>query len=169
MPQWLLNEFNIGDMIGYQGAIGECFYVPADLKNDIILIGNSTGAAPLIGITRDALHQGHQGPIHFYHSATTPDLLYLNQTLSLMQQKHDNFYYHACINSETIYPGIQQGRANEIALSKLSPNNKTQMYICGNPEMVAITRKKAFLAGISLKNIFVDPFDYTDLRKNKRG
>jgi len=57
---------------------------------------------------------------------------------------------------------------NEIALSEMTPSGDTLLFLCGNPDMVNQTRKKAFLAGIASKNIYVDPFEYKDLRKKPR-
>jgi len=160
MTLWLFEQFHVGDQIEFQGAIGDCFYTQCDLNTPITLIGNGTGASPLIGIVRDALKVGHRGTINFYHGASEPSSLYLSDDLMQMQRENNNFYYHPCINSEFEHQGVRLGRCNEIALAELKPTNEARLYLCGNPEMVAFTQKKAFLAGISSKNIFTDPFDY---------
>ncbi|MCJ8318341.1 MAG: FAD-binding oxidoreductase [Colwellia sp.] len=178
MSHWLFNEFNVGDNIDFQGPIGECFYTSENKNKPMILIGTGTGAAPLIGIVRDALKSGHQGLILFYHGARNIEGLYLHDMLSNLDKSHSNFNYLPSIShnddllsnlgSNDSAIKIVVGRCNEIAIKKLQPTPQTILYLCGNPEMVNTTRKKAFLAGIASKNIYIDPFEYKDLRKSER-
>ena len=174
MSDWIFNQFNIGDGIDFQGPIGDCFYSTTNNLCPIVLIGTSTGAAPLIGIIRDALGSGHSGEIIFYHGAKSVDGLYLHQKLIEMEEKYSNFSYQPSISSEeniditSMGKNIRKGRCNEIALTEILPTKETLVFLCGNPEMVKATRKKAFLAGFASKNIFIDPFEYQELRKESR-
>ncbi len=168
MSQWLFKEFEEGDSIDYQGPIGDCFFTPCKQESDIILVGNGTGASPLLGIARDALDSGHKGQLHFYHGSTNLEQLYLDPLLKSMQKQYDNFFYHPCVNSSTPIAGIRQGRCNEVALNEIKISPHTRLYLCGNPEMVLSTRKKAFLSGIASSNIFADPFEYKNLRLKQR-
>ncbi len=178
MTNWLFNEFTIGDNIDFQGPIGECFYTSENKNNPMILIGTGTGAAPLIGIVRDAIKSGHQGSIVFYHGARNFSGLYLHHILSNLDKEHANFTYRACLSrdydsvsnlEENDSPTkIELGRCNEIAMKEIQPTAETTLYLCGNPDMVNKTRKKAFLAGIASKNIYIDAFEYKDLRQKDR-
>ena len=178
MSNWLFNEFTIGDNIDFQGPIGECFYTSENKNNPIILVGTGTGAAPLIGIVRDAIKSGHQGSILFYHGARSFSGLYLHDILSALDKEHSNFTYRPSVSRdhdlisklvENDSPiKIELGRCNEIAMKEIKPTAETTLYLCGNPDMVNKTRKKAFLAGIASKNIYIDAFEYKDLRKNDR-
>lgn len=178
MSNWLFKEFTIGDKIDFQGPIGECFYTSENKNNPMILIGTGTGAAPLIGIVRDAIKSGHQGSILFYHGARNFSGLYLHDILSKLDKEHSNFTYRPSISrdedsisnlTENDSPiKIEFGRCNEIAIKEIQPTSETTLYLCGNPDMVNKTRKKAFLAGIASKNIYIDAFEYKDLRKNDR-
>lgn len=171
MSRWIFEQFNVGDSIEYQGAIGDCFYTDINPQSTIILIGTSTGAAPLYGIARDAIHSGHKGNIHFYHGGLNKYSLYLHDELEALQKQVKHFYYIPSTTTKTVGGGIRLGRCNEIALSELaelSDKKNTIVYVCGNPEMVAATKKKAFLAGVSLNNIYSDPFEHQDLRQKPR-
>ena len=178
MSHWLFNEFNIGDKIDFQGPIGECFYTCENKNNPIILIGTGTGAAPLIGIVRDAIKSNHQGLILFYHGARNIAGLYLHEMLVNLDKEHSNFIYRPSISGDEDSSSnlvehdssisIRAGRCNDIALEEMQPTAATTLYLCGNPDMVNTTRKKAFLAGIASKNIYIDAFEYKDLRTAER-
>jgi len=171
MTNWIFSQFNIGDSVDFQGPIGECFYTSADPNCQINLIGTGTGAAPLIGILKDALKSGHKGAIVFYHGASAIEGLYLHDELLEIERNNNNFSYRPCLSSEDLTesdPKINHGYCNEIALNEITASSETLLFLCGNPDMVNQTRKKAFLAGIASKNIYVDPFEYRDLRKVPR-
>lgn len=171
MTDWIFKQFNIGDNVDFQGPIGECFYTSSDPNCPIILIGTGTGAAPLIGILKDALKSNHKGSIVFYHGAKTIEGLYLHDELLEIEKNNTNFDYRPCLspkNDAETTPKITLGYCNEIALNEITPSGDTLLFLCGNPDMVNQTRKKAFLAGIASKNIYVDPFEYKDLRKASR-
>jgi NAD(P)H-flavin reductase/ferredoxin len=168
LSNWLFDSFQPGDFIDIQGPIGKCFYANPDRDKNLVLIGNGTGAAPLIGIARDAILSGHQGKIHFYHGAYNADSLYLHDELVAKEKSQRNFFYHACVSGEAVSEGYISGACHEIALAQLNNAKNTLLYVCGNPEMVSATQKKAFLLGIPLKQIYIDPFEYQDLRKKDR-
>lgn len=168
MSNWLIDSFELGDFIDIQGPIGECFYTNPNRNMTLVLIGGGTGAAPLIGIARDAILSGHSGNIHFYHGASVADALYLHGELLQKEQNTDNFFYHGCILDEVDSDEYKQGSCSEMALAELDNVKNTLLYVCGNPAMVAATQKKAFMLGVPLKQIYTDPFEYQDLRKKGR-
>ncbi len=169
LSTWLFDMVNLGDIIEFQGALGHCFYVPdsSNIDNDLMLIGTGTGAAPLIGIAKDALHAKHKGDIHFYHGVRTIESLYLHQQLTNLEEQYPNFYYYPCLSGEVngeekslAFYYMNYGRASDIALEAISSPSTTQLFLCGNPNMVNATRKMALLSGISSQNINTDPFDH---------
>jgi len=169
LSSWLFDTVNLGDIIEFQGALGHCFYVPdsSQINNDLMLIGTGTGAAPLIGITKDALYSKHQGEIHFYHGVRTVDALYLHQQLLSLEEQYSNFYYYPCLSGEVngdetslAFQCMNYGRASDIALKAISNPNTTQLFLCGNPNMVDTTKKMAVLSGISPQHIYADPFEH---------
>jgi NAD(P)H-flavin reductase/ferredoxin len=169
LSTWLFDEVNLGDVIEFQGALGHCFYVPdnSNLEDDLMLIGTGTGAAPLIGISKDALYSKHQGEIHFYHGVRTIDSLYLHKQLLSLEEQHPNFYYYPCLSGEAVgdetslaFQCMNYGRASDIALKAISSPSTTQLFLCGNPTMVNNTQKMAILSGVLSEHIYADPFDH---------
>lgn len=161
LSHWIHHELSIGDQVEISQPMGECFYLPGKSEQSLLMIGTGSGLAPLYGILRDALQQGHQGPIHLYHGARTIQGLYLQDELKLLMAQHPQLHYQACVSDPkmALPSGVMRGRASEIALAA-HPNLKNWgVFLCGNPEMVRATQMQAFLADAELNEVHADPFD----------
>lgn len=172
MSNWLFDQLEAGQYIDIQGPLGKSFYLAGKENRKMLLIGTGTGLAPLIGITRDALLNGHQGDIYLYHGSRHHSGFYKHKTLSNLESNFSNFHYYPCTSKEPINEiaghEILSGRANELALSRHSSLKDWLVYLCGIPQMVNSSKKHAYLAGANLCDIYADPFDFKDLRKNPR-
>lgn len=168
MSNWLHDALNIGDNLRFQGPWGDCFYLPGNAEQELVLVGTGTGLAPLVGILRDALQSEHRGDIHLYHGSHHPAGLYLHKRLQRLAEVHNNFYYHACISGDSLPADCRAGRANEIAMTDFKRLDGMRVYLCGKPAMVNDMKKKACLAGAAMNDIFADPFDLADLRRKPR-
>jgi len=157
MSHWLVDDFDVGMHIELEGPNGHCIYTDGEPEKPILMVGTGTGLAPLIGVSRDALHQGHSGPIHLYHGVRTQDELYLHDTLNELAQKYSNVHYHACISGDNVGE-MKAGRASDVAMSDYPDLKGWRLFLCGAPEMVRAMRKNAFLAGASMPDISADAF-----------
>ncbi len=157
MSNWLVTDFSIGMHIDVEGPNGHCFYTDGP-DHSMLMIGTGTGLAPLFGILRDTLHQGHCGPIHLYHGAFCPEELYLHNTLTNMAKSHSNFFYHGCVSDEKPTEEMKNGYAPDIALLEHPKLRDWKVFLCGPPELVQKTSKMAFLAGANMKDIASDAF-----------
>jgi len=155
---WIHDQLKLDDEIEIDGPYGECFYMPGDQQQPILMIGSGTGLAPLYGILRDALQQGHKGDIHLYHGSREPAGLYLQDELKALAAKHDNVHYLAALSSEAQLDGVAHGRALDLALQQLGNLKGYRVYLCGNESMVQQAKKRTFLAGANMKDILADPF-----------
>lgn len=164
VSSWAHNSVKAGDTVRITESNGDCFYMTDNKEQPMLLIGTGTGLAPLYGIVREALHQGHIGPIHLYHGSrtldghVTPFGLYLVDEMRTMEKTLDQFFYHPSISRGHVPEGMRQGRANELALTDQNDLSGWRVYLCGREDMVKATKQKAFLAGASLQDIFADPF-----------
>lgn len=156
MSGWLFNEAKAGHNITVRGPAGDCFYTKGSLEQSLLMIGTGTGLAPLAGICRDALRQGHTGPIHLYHGARSADGLYLQDELHALGRLHANFHY------DTVVPdgdGVSTADAIAKVLAARHPALKGwRGFICGNPRAVSMLKKKVFMAGMAAREIFADAF-----------
>lgn len=158
VSQWIHQELKIGDVVEISAATGDCFYVPDIANQNLLLIATGTGLAPLYGIIRDALLQGHKGSIKLYHGSNSTESIYLTEELTTLSNQHENFIYTPCISGENVSVGFATGRAHEVALKDNQDLTGWSVFLCGHPEMVATAKKYAYLAGASMNNIYADPF-----------
>lgn len=158
VSEWVHSGLKAGDTVRISQANGDCFYLPGRPEQPLLLIGTGTGLAPLFGILREAIRQGHRGPIHLYHGSSTEDRLYLCDALEAISKEHSNFHYHPCVSRGETPGGVAVGRANDNALDDHSNLSGWRIFLCGREDMVKATKQRAFLAGASLQDIYADPF-----------
>jgi CDP-4-dehydro-6-deoxyglucose reductase, E3 len=158
MSGWLHNEAAPGDPLELLGPLGNCFYVSGNPEQPLFMLGTGTGLAPLYGIVRDALHQGHSGPIHLFHGALVASDLYLTESLRELDSKHENFTYHACVRDEPGEEWMEQGAVDTLALETISDLKGWKVFLCGNPDLVKQVQRKTFMAGANMKDIHADAF-----------
>lgn len=155
---WVHGELRPGQTVTIQGPAGDCYYPSGTPGQPLLLIGTGSGLAPLYGIVRDALAQGHCGPIRLYHGSRAPEGLYLAEELRALAQRHAHFDYIPCLSGPDAPEGYAQGRVHEVALRDNPKLDGWRIFFCGHPEMVKLGKKKAFLAGAALRNIHADEF-----------
>ena len=161
LSSWIHHDLHVGEDVTISDALGDCFYISEYAHQPLLLIGTDTGLAPLFGILRDALQQGHQAPIHLFHEAKDLDGLYLLDELNLIAKSYPNVSYTACVSDSNAKPpsGIRSGRASDIALASHPDLKGWLVYLCGHPDMVRWTQMQTFLANAALSDIHMDPFE----------
>ncbi len=169
VSNWLFDQVQSGDTLDIQGPFGDCFYTSESIENEILMIGTGTGAAPLIGILREAIENGHKGPISFYHGESHATGLYLDNELRELVSGRLNIRYFPCALStgDREIEGIFQGKASDIAFMDNPNLADCLIYLCGSPSMVEESRKQALSNGAALNQIYTDPFVTKDLRLGK--
>jgi ferredoxin-NADP reductase len=155
---WVHEELQVGDVLTLSEAQGSCLYLPGREEQALLLIGTGTGLAPLLGIINDALAQNHTGPIHLFHGSRHVDGLYLVNEMRELAAKFDNFYYTPCLSGENIIADFISGRVHDVALATTLTLKDWRVYLCGHPEMVSQTQRKAYLKGAKLSDIYMDAF-----------
>jgi ferredoxin-NADP reductase/ferredoxin len=155
---WIHESLSSGDLVNISDAVGDCFYVPGNPEQGLLLIGTGSGLAPLYGIVRDALLQGHSGPIMLYHGSLDVAGLYLVDELRELSRQYSNFSYAPCVSEQEAPDGFREGMVLDVALADVSDLSGWRVYLCGNPAMVNAAKTKTFLAGASMQDIHADPF-----------
>jgi len=158
MSAWLFDDVEVGEELSFFGPSGDCFYLPDDPERSLLLVGAGTGLAPLLGILRDALEQGHQGDIHLFHASLATAGLYLIDELRDLAKQFAQFKYTPCVLHGEAPEGGEQGDVVDIPGQKLGSFNGYRVYLCGDPQIVNALRQKAFMAGASMQDIHSDPF-----------
>ncbi len=168
MSNWVFDGLSVGDSLDFQGPNGHCFYLPGNSDQNLLLIGNGSGLAPLIGIARDALHSGHRGEIRLYHGSRYLSGLYLGDELWRLAADFANFHYLPCTSGATPPDGYHAGRVEAVAQEQTTDVADLRIFLCGYPPMVQAARKAFFLAGTDLGQIYADPFELQELRTTPR-
>jgi len=151
MSQWLASSAQPGDTLAIQGPAGNCFYTADNPTQPLILAGTGTGLAPLYGILRDAIHQGHQAPIWLYHGALNSTGLYLKAELEALAESNPNFSYQPALLDT-------HGPLPELILEQHKRLAGHRSYVCGDPGIVNLLKKRLFLAGQASRDILSDAF-----------
>lgn len=158
MSGWLHREAEPGDALDLMGPLGNCFYMAGNPDQPLFLLGTGTGLAPLYGIARDALNQGHEADVHLFHGALKREDLYLVEELYQLDADHANFHFHACVMNEVSDSRMTQGSIDEVALQEVPDLKGWKVYLCGDPNLIRQVQRKTFMAGASMKDIHADAF-----------
>jgi CDP-4-dehydro-6-deoxyglucose reductase len=152
-----VHQLEVGSAVQIRGPFGQCFHVTDDPKQKLVLIGAGTGLAPLMGIARDALDQGHQGPIDLVHGGLQPDRLYLRDELTQMAALWPQLRVHHCVLKDAT-KNEHEGSLDEVAIRLAGPLSKARAFLCGDMAIVSTLQRSLFMAGMASKEIFADPF-----------
>ena len=158
VSDWVAKTLQPGDEVDIQGPTGTCYYdVDEMADNPLMLIGAGTGAAPLIGIARDALLQGHTAPISFFHGAANEKNLYLKEQVKALEAKYPNFTAR-CVASQD---GEKQ-RVVDVAFADDANLKDHVLFLAGAPDVIEAARIQAVAQQIRLPAIFADPFETSE-------
>ncbi|WP_457796377.1 2Fe-2S iron-sulfur cluster-binding protein [Methylocystis sp. S23] len=152
MSRHLTETLDAGHKLHVAGPRGTCFYAGVDKDQPLTLIGAGTGLAPLYGVLRDALRQGHSGPIRLYHGARERKGLYLSEELEALAKARDNVEY---------IPATLDAGADVAALAleaEASRAAHSAFFLCGGDALVKRLKRDLFMSGASLKAIRSDAF-----------
>ena len=161
MSSWLHDEAPVGAEVVLRGPAGECFYLAEAAERPLILVGVGTGLAPLWGIVRDALAQGHRGSITLLHGGRTPEDLYLRGPLEALAAAHPGLDLRFSALSGEAEGRVSVGELDALTkatVAALPGRSQARAYVCGDPALVGRLKKALFLAGLSLREIVGDAF-----------
>jgi CDP-4-dehydro-6-deoxyglucose reductase len=158
MSGWLSKGSPLGAQVQLQGPSGECFYVPGRSEQAMLLVGTGTGLAPLYGIVREALRSGHSGDIHLVHGALRPAGLYLRAELAALAAAYPKLSYTPVVLNGEGESGVVTGSIDAVVAEKFSSLAGWRGFVCGDPGIVRSLKKKLFLAGMPMRDIYSDAF-----------
>jgi ferredoxin-NADP reductase/ferredoxin len=135
------DTLRLGDLHG-----GALHYEPDWSERPLLLLAAGTGLAPLWGLLRESLRQGHCGAIRLLHVCGGGH--YLSGPLQDLASRHSN------LRLEWIDP-----RERDSALRALNPTSRQEIaLLCGGPAFVEACARQLFLAGLPRRQIFSDTF-----------
>lgn len=137
-------SLKVGDALAL-GALsgGALQYDPDWQTRPLWLLAAGTGLAPLWSILREALRQGHEGPIRILHVARTP---YLAEALKALAGERVRV-------EQVSREGAEQALAGFQVLSR-----QTVALVCGSPQWVEQVARRLFLAGVPRNQVLAEVF-----------
>ncbi len=156
VSRWLVDDVSIGDEIEFSTPTGDCYYQAECNDQRLLLVGTGTGLAPLIGLARAALLEGHKEEIWLYHGAISAADLYFNDELRSLEKQYDNFNYRSCLLAGS--PGAYKGSVVDIAFAEHKELTAWLVYLAGDTAIVETAFEAAIKAGVPEKCIYADPF-----------
>lgn len=137
--------------VGHLLRIGPVFggalhYDPLWQTQPLLLLAGGTGLAPLYSILREALRQGHSGPIRLLHFSRSGP--YLQEALHALAGLHGNL--------QVEWVDGEEGRQR---LGRLAIASRQEVaLVCGRPGFVEACARRLFLAGLPRGQILVEAF-----------
>ncbi len=151
-------RLNIGDKLKIQGPIGKCIYATNNKSQALLLAGIGTGLAPLYGILRDALHQGHEGPIHLIVGAKQASNFYLVEELNQIAAKNSQVKVTFIAQENNNQSACETGDLYQYVAEQYPSTKDMRVYLCGAKTFIKKLRKQCFLAGADRDCIHMDVF-----------
>ncbi|MFV8818408.1 2Fe-2S iron-sulfur cluster-binding protein [Haliea sp. E17] len=157
---WIENELVPGDECEIGLPQGDCHYSPTMPGQPLVLVGSGTGLAPVYGVLRQALADGHHGTITLYACAGEPDTLYLQGQLRRLAGTHPGLSVVPVVRRNPQQHGDVVTAELEELLEQRHPRLRGSLiYLCGPPGMVARLREQCFMQGAHYSDIFFDSFE----------
>ncbi|SEN12454.1 NAD(P)H-flavin reductase [Pseudomonas sp. ok272] len=137
------DSIRLGELRG-----GALHYDPDWCARPLWLLAAGTGLGPLFGVLREALRQGHQGPIRVIHLAHDASEHYLAKPLAALAVNHPNLTIELLTAAELT-----------AALAQLRlVSRQTLALLCGHPDRVDAFARRLYLAGLPRNQLLADVF-----------
>jgi NAD(P)H-flavin reductase/ferredoxin len=155
---WLEKDARLGGKVTLAGPQGSCCYASCSPDQPLLLLGTGTGLAPLYGVLRDALAQGHTGPIRLYHGCRVAEDVYYQKELKSLTEAHPNVHYQAGVLLPDNAGDLPVGDILQTVMSDIGDFKGWRAFLCGHPDFVKQAKRSIFMAGASMSEIFADAF-----------
>lgn len=146
-----------GDEVRLLPPRGRCVYGACPPDVPLLLAGAGTGAAPLLGVVRDALAVAHRGSIEVYLGGRSAASIYNRHEWDALAAHHERLRVHYVLG-EPEQPHDRQGHAVDAFVQDLGSLQGWRVFVCGSDGFVQRARQSAFLAGAAMQNIQYDRF-----------
>jgi NAD(P)H-flavin reductase/hemoglobin-like flavoprotein len=154
----LVNVVTVGDRVRLGPPVGRRLTLASAAPGtDLLMIGASTGIAPLRAVVEElAATPAHGRRVTMFYGARISADLYDLGTLQALAQQHDWLTVVPVVSDELFWQG-EGGLVGDAAASRGQwPGH--EVYICGSPEMAAHTAARLKEAGVVPGAIHVEEY-----------
>lgn len=156
LGDFVVHTLEQGSTVRIQGPFG--FFTLRENDHDVLFAATGAGIAPFRSHIAHALKSGDSRTMHLFFGVRTKQDLFWAEEFELLEKKHANFHLHLCLSGDETWAG-NKGRIQAFIPAKISIAEKTDLYICGAPEMVADIKKLALETwGMSKANVHAEGY-----------
>jgi len=152
---WIFKDLALGDRIALSGPYGR-FSFRSARSEPILLLGSSTGLAPLMSILKTLAERDNTPRTVLYHGVRTAADLYEHDWLTAFAEAHQWFDYRPALSQDS--HGGRTGRVPALLAADYPKASGHVAYICGNPDMVDDTMKALMRARLFPRDIYREDF-----------
>ena len=142
------------EILRFNGPLGS-FFLREESAKPIIFIAGGTGFAPIKSIIEHAVQHGEKREMHLYWGAQNRAGLYLPDLPAAWPVNYIPVLSNAAVDD------AWQGRTGFVHQAALADHPDTaafQVYACGSPAMIDVTRADFIRAGLPEEDFFADAF-----------
>ena len=104
------------------------------------------------------MKHGHRGPIQLFHGALHSGGLYIWEELRRLARRYSHVEYTPAVLNGDESEGVTVGSLDQVVLKRFPKLSGWRGYICGDPALVHLLKKKLFLSGMASRDIYADAF-----------
>lgn len=158
MSAWLAWQVEEGATLRLRGPMGRCYYLPGQPERPTLLVGVGTGLAPLWGVARDALHQGHRGPVVLVAASSRPEGFYLSEPLQALRADNPQLHVTQLLREGPDDPSWEVADLAAWLGAHFQRLVGWEIFLCGDAQLVRRLQRQVFLAGAGARDIHIDAF-----------
>lgn len=150
----LLRNLKVGETANFMAPFGH--FVLADSPKDILMIATGTGLAPFMSMLPTLFESGHSGPVTLIFGVRHMEDLFYVKELRAFEAAHPHFKAVITLSQAPHGWAGASGRVTE-HLEGFDWNS-TEVYICGNGDMVKAVRDGLLEKGMEKTAIHLEQF-----------
>ena len=153
------------DMLRINGPHGS-FFLREDAQKPMLLVAGGTGFAPIKSIVEHAIAENSSRPMDVYWGGRRRSDLYLWSVAERWALDHANIRCIPVLSEDSAVQENRNGRSglvHQAAMHDFPDLSGHQVYVCGSPAMVAVSRKD-FIGQCRLPEdeFFADAFEFAN-------
>jgi CDP-4-dehydro-6-deoxyglucose reductase len=136
------------------------FILREDSERPMIFIAGGTGFAPVKGIIEHALHIGDRRPVQCYWGVRSRRDLYMSDLTDNWQQQYPHITFIPVLSEPDQDWQGRSGWVHEAVLQDNPDMSAFDVYMAGPPPMITAAKDRFAVAGLDLRRLFSDSFEY---------
>ncbi len=156
---YVFSAMEAKEILRINAPLGQ-FTLREDTVRPIVMMAGGTGFAPVKGMIEHAFHVGMKRSIHLYWGVRSRRDLYLPELPEVWVAEHEDFHFIPVLSEPDADWRGRRGFVHQVVLEDLPDMSGFDVYMAGPPVMVKAGRQMFEAAGLTMRNMFSDAFEY---------